>query len=177
VARFDWLLLLDPVAPAEPLCWSEQAGLSLLGGEASEPLAAGQRLASEGLEARALAMDSQALALVVGRQRWLLLPDRQALRSLESLAGEGSPPGPRQGIGARNVDPYPLSRLAGLEGGWAHRSGVWLGFVPRHSERPLLRSDAISSVWISGMPPASGSPLPGGWRATGASGSLARAGG
>lgn len=50
VTRFDWLLLLDPVAPAEPLCWSEQAGLSLLGGDATAPLAAGQRLAS-GLEA------------------------------------------------------------------------------------------------------------------------------
>ena len=177
VTRFDWLLLLDPVAPAEPVCWSEQAGLSLLGGDATAPLAAGQRLASEGLEARALAMDSQALALVVGRQRWLLLPDRQALRSLESLAGEGSPPGSRQGIGARHVDPDPAGRPAGAQAIWAQGSGVWLGFVPRHSERRLLRSDGIRSVWISGAPPASGSPLPASWRATGASGSLARAGG
>ena len=177
VTRFDWLLLLDPVAPAEPLCWSEQAGLSLLGGDATAPLAAGQRLASEGLEARALAMDSQSLALVVGRQRWLLLPDRQALRSLESLAGEGSPPGSRQGIGARHVDPDPVGRPAGAQAIRAQGSGVWLGFVPRHSERRLLRSDGIRSVWISGAPPASGSPLPAGWRATGANGSLARAGG
>jgi len=163
VGRFDWLLLLDPVAPAEPACWSEQAGLSLLGGEATAPLATGQRLASAGLEARALAMDSQALALVVGRQRWLLLPDRQALRSLELQAVEGSASG--------------FSQPAGPEGGWAQRSGVWLGFVPRPSEQRLLQSQGIESLWISGASPASGPPLPAGWRATGASGSLARAGG
>jgi competence protein ComEC len=177
VGRFDWLLLLDPVAPAEPACWSEQAGLSLLGGEATAPLATGQRLASAGLEARALAMDSQALALVVGRQRWLLLPDRQALRSLESMAGEEFPPGSSRGIGARNVHPDPLSRPTGLEGVWAQRSGVWLGFIPRASERHLLQSQGIASLWISGEPPAAAPPLPAGWRATGASGSLARAGG
>jgi len=176
VGRFDWLLLLDPVAPAEPACWSEQAGLSLLGGEATAPLAAGQRLASKGLEARALAMDSQALALVVGRQRWLLLPDRQALRSLESLAGEGSTPGSSRGIGARDLHPDPLSR-PGHEGGWVQGSGVWLGFVPRPSDRRLLQSQGIGSLWISGEAAPAAPPLPAGWRATGASGSLARAGG
>jgi competence protein ComEC len=177
VTRFDWLLLLDPVAPAEPVCWSEQAGLSLLGGDATAPLAAGQRLASKGLEAQALAMDSQALALVVGRQRWLLLPDRQALRSLESLAGEGSPPGSSQRIGARHVHPDPLGRPAGAQAIWAQGTGVWLGFVPHASERRLLQSQGIESLWISGAPPAAAPPLPAGWRATGASGSLARAGG
>ena len=177
VGRFDWLLLLDPVAPAEPACWREQAGLSLLGGEATAPLAAGQMLASKGLEARALAMDSQALALVVGRQHWLLLPDRQALRSLEFLAVDGSAPGSSQGIGGRTVRPDPLSRPPGPPGIWAQEAGIWFGFVPRPSERRLLRSHGIRSVWISGAPPASGPPLPAGWRATGASGSLARAGG
>jgi len=122
-------------------------------------------------------MDSQALALVVGRQRWLLLPDLQALRSLESLAGEGSPPGSREGIEAGHVHPDPFGRLARPEGGWAQRPGVWLGFLPRHADRRLLGMDGIRSVWISGAPPASGPPLPAGWRATGASGSLARAGG
>ena len=177
VGRFDWLMLLDPVAPAEPACWRDQAGLSLLGGEATAPLAAGQRLASAGLEARALAMDSRALALVVGRQRWLLLPDRQALRSLEALEGEGSTPASSQGIGGRTVNPHPLSRPAGPEGGWAKGSEVWLGFVPRPSERRLLQSQGIGSLWISGAPPAAAPPLPTGWRATGASGSLTRAGG
>ena len=176
VGRFDWLLLLDPVAPTEPACWSEQAGLSLLGGEATAPLAAGQRLASAGLEAQALAMDSQALALVVGRQRWLLLPDRQALRSLELLAGDGSASGFSQGIGRRNHQPAPVSRSAAPEGSWAQGSGVWLGFVPRPSERPLLQAHGIESLWISGEPPAAAPPLPAGWRATGANGSLARAG-
>ena len=177
VGRFDWLLLLDPVAPAEPACWRDQAGLSLLGGEATAPLAAGQRLASAGLEARALAMDSRALALVVGRQRWLLLPDRQALRSLEAVEGEESTPASSQGIGGRTVHPHPPSRSSRAEGGWTQRTGVWLGFVPRPSERRLLQSKGIGSLWISGEAPAATHPLPTGWRATGASGSLARAGG
>ena len=149
VVRFDWLLLLDPLAPAEPACWREQAGLSLLGGEASPPLAAGQRLASAGLEVRALAMDSQALALQVGRQRWLLLPDRQALGSLELLAADGA---------------------------WSGRPAIWLGFVPRPSERRQLLNQRVGPVWLSGSPPGK-PPLPPGWHATGASGSLARAGG
>ena len=79
VARLDWALLLDPVAPAEPACWRRQAGLVLAYGEEAAPLLAGQRLASPGLAVQALSMDSHALELQLGRRRWLLLPDRQAL--------------------------------------------------------------------------------------------------
>jgi competence protein ComEC len=177
VGRYDWLLLLDPVAPAEPACWREQAGLSLLGGEATAPLAAGQRIASEGLEARALTMDSQALALVVGRQRWLLLPDRQALHSLERLTADGSARGLGPGSERRHQQPAPFRRSAGSEGIEAQGARVWLGFVPRPSERHRLPSDRIQTVWISGAPPAAAPALPGRWRGTGASGFLAQAGG
>ena len=79
VARLDWALLLDPVAPADPACWRRQAGLVLAYGEDTAPLLAGQRLASPGLAVQALSMDSHALELQLGRRRWLLLPDRQAL--------------------------------------------------------------------------------------------------
>ena len=94
-------------------------------------------------------MDSQALALQVGRQRWLLLPDRQALGSLELLAADGADSG---------------------------RPAIWLGFVPRPSERRQLLSQRVGPVWLSGSPPGR-PPLPPGWHATGASGFLARAGG
>ncbi len=85
IQRLDWLLLLDPVAPAEPACWREMAGRVVAYGEAGAPLQAGQRLASPGLAAEALSMDSHALALTLGARRWLLLPDRQALWAWQAL--------------------------------------------------------------------------------------------
>ena len=93
IPRFDWALLLDPVAPAEPLCWRRQAGLVLAYGEAAAPLAARQSLASPGLAVTALTMDSHALTLRYGRHRWLLLPDRQSLH-----AWRAQPPEPLQGL-------------------------------------------------------------------------------
>lgn len=138
VLRFDWLLLLDPVAMADPACWQRQAGVVLATGAAGPPLLAGQRLASAGLAVQALAMDSQALRLSLGDHRWLLLPDRQALWSWQTR-GEALP------------------------------AGLWLGFQPQLRDRQVLRAPALRQVWVSGPPPA---PLPPGWRATGARGSL-----
>ena len=72
VARFDWLLLLDPL-PQEPhSCWSGLAHTTV------DQLLPGQQLQSPGLAVRRLSPDSQGLALRAGRQRWWVLPDRQA---------------------------------------------------------------------------------------------------
>jgi competence protein ComEC len=142
VPRFDWLLLLDPVAPADPSCWQRRAGRLLAYGEAGPPLLAGQRLASPGLAVQALAMDSHALVLSVGQRRWLLLPDRQALWSWRQLA-QAPPPAVWLGFA-----PRPGERQALRRG-------------PSAPER----------VWLSGDPPAR-PPLPPGWRASGRSGSL-----
>ena len=166
VARYDWLVVLDPVAPADPACWRERAGLSLLSGEAGPPLAAGQRLRSPGLELQALSIDSQAFQLQVGRHRWLLLPDRQALRAAfevaaERQAGRGAGPG------------------AGLRHGYDQ--GLWLGFAPRSIDRSRVRALGSRPVWLSGPPPSgegpeAGAGLAAGWAATGASGFLSFSG-
>ncbi len=81
IPRLDWALLLDPVAPAEPACWQAQAGLVLASADGSLPLQPGQWLGSPGLVAEPLSADSRAISLVLGQRRWLLLPDRQALRA------------------------------------------------------------------------------------------------
>ena len=146
IARFDWALLLDPVAPAEPACWRQQAGSVLAYGEAAAPLAANQTLSSEGLAVTALSMDSHALLLAFGGRSWLLLPDRQALWAARQQAGRDRP--------------LPAA------------DGLWLGFQPRPHERSaLLQAAAPSRVWLSGAAPRS-SPLPAGWRSSGASGHL-----
>ena len=147
VSHYDWLLLLDPVAPADPVCWRSQAPLALLSGEAPGPLLPGQSVRSEGLEARALSLDSQALELRAGRQHWLLLPDRQALASLSPQAAQGPT-----------------------------RPAVWLGFAPGAADRGRLERLGAATVWLSGPAPRR-PPLPQGWHASGGSGSLARSGG
>jgi competence protein ComEC len=152
VGRYDWLLLLDPVPPADPSCWRSQAGLALLSGEGEGPLAVGHRLRSPGLELEALAPDSQSLGLAIGRWRWLLLPDRQALASLPPQAARPAP------------------------------AALWLGFTPRQAERRRIQALQAPTVWQSGATPRAleardgiaGAPaLPRGWHATGGSGSLA----
>jgi competence protein ComEC len=146
IARFDWALLLDPVAPADPACWRPQAGSVLAYGEAAAPLAANQTLSSEGLAVTALSMDSHALLLAFGGRSWLLIPDRQALWAARQRAGRDRP--------------LPAS------------DGLWLGFQPRPSERPaLLSSSPPAQVWLSGAPPPT-SLQPAGWRSSGASGFL-----
>jgi competence protein ComEC len=124
VPRFDWALLLDPLPPDPPGCWQRQAGLVLASGDGSLPLLPGQRLASPGLEARPLSLDSRGLRLQVGRRHWLALPDPQALWAL------------RDRPGAPRAD------------------GLWLGFLPRAGERRWLTASGLAPVWLSGDPPA-----------------------
>ncbi|MCP9851013.1 ComEC/Rec2 family competence protein [Cyanobium sp. Morenito 9A2] len=143
--RFDWLLVSDPVAPAEPACWQALSTLALSFGGEALPLGPGQRIESPGLTLAPLAADGAALRLQVGAHRWVLLPDRQALWSWRSVSE------------ARGQE-----RLAGL----------WLGFRPRRSERAWLQALAPSRLWLSGRPPSGPEGLPGGWRASGASGFL-----
>ena len=147
IPRFDWALLLDPVAPADPACWRRQAGLVVAYGEESKPLAAGQSLASPGLAVTALTMDSHALTLRFGPHRWALLPDRQAL-----LAWRDRPPG----------------SLEGLWLGFAPRSGERRVLARSLGGRP----SGGAQVWLSGPAPPPRPPLPRGWRASGTSGSL-----
>ncbi len=131
VARFDWALLLDPVAGTDPTCWSRLAARVLAYGDGAAPLAAGQRLASRGLAVEALAMDSHALRLQLGRQRWLLLPDRQSLASW------------------RSGQPAPAA------------DALWLGFRPRPADHRVLLARGPRQVWLSGPGPAGAPLPPG----------------
>ncbi len=109
--RYDWILLLDGVAPEQPACWSSLSPTVLATGDGSPPLAPGQRLASPGLAVAALAADSQALLLRSGALAWALLPDRQALwswRRLQAPAVQGL----WLGFGPRRGERRGLPRLA-----------------------------------------------------------------
>jgi competence protein ComEC len=123
IRRYDWLLSIDPVASADPLCWRNLAPLALLAGEDSAPLGAGQRLSSEGLAIESLSAESQAMRLIYGDRRWLLLPDRSSLRSW------------RLNRPAETID------------------GLWLGFQPRSGESRWLQKQGGGTVWISGPQP------------------------
>ena len=120
--KLDWLLLLDPVAAEDPTCWREQSDLVVAYGDDSLPLAAGERLESPGLVVQALTQDSHALRLELGRQRWLLLPDRQALEAWRQLA-EPPPQGVWLGFTPR-IQERRLLQPAGSSGGWRWISGV-----------------------------------------------------
>ena len=147
VSRFDWLLLLDPVAPSDPACWRRLAPLVLAYGDGSIPLGAGERLASPGLEVQALSMDSHGLTLQVGRRQWLLLPDRQALWAWRN-SGQRRPEAVWLGFRPRPQDQKHL-QLAGPPPRW---------------------------LWWSGPASDGRSPMPP-WQATGSSGSLLAYGG
>lgn len=124
IGRFDWMLLLDPLAAAEPECWQEQARLVLAYGDGSQPLAAGERLSSPGLLVQALTMDSQAMRLQAGRQQWLLLPDRPSLWSWRQLQ-QKAPQGVWLGFRPRPAERRQLQGAAeaGASGRWRWWSG------------------------------------------------------
>lgn len=127
--RLDWLLLLDPLAAEDPQCWRRQSALVVAYGDASLPLAAGERLESPGLAVQALSQDSHALRLELGRQRWLLLPDRQALQAWRMLA-EPPPQGVWLGFQPRPQERR-LLRSQGGAGDWRWVSGaVRTGVLP-----------------------------------------------
>ena len=125
VQRYDWALLLDPLAPEQPHCWQGQAGLVMASADGSLPFQPGQRLASPGLSAAPVAIESRAIQLQLGRWRWLLLPDRQALWAWRQ-------PSVQRG------------RL----------DGVWLGFTPSARERRHLKELGAKRLWLSGAIPA-----------------------
>jgi len=122
VQRFDWVLLLDPLAPEQPQCWQRLSPLVLASSDGSPPLQVGQRLASPGLSVRPMAVEARALELQLGPRRWVLLPDRQSLWAWQER---------------------PLSP--------GRPSGIWLGFRPSSSERRWLAAASPSAqLWWSG---------------------------
>ncbi len=125
LARYDWITLLDPVAPEDPACWSAQTSLLVSSRDGVSTLQPGQRLESPGLSLAPLSGESQALALGIGRHRWWLLPDAQSLESW----GHRHQPGPE-----------PLA-------------GVWLGFRPNRRQQQVLSAAAPRRVWLSGSAP------------------------
>jgi len=155
VQRLDWSLVLDPVPLANPDCWHQNTAMLLTSGEGSRPLEPGETLASPGLAAEAVAIESRGVQLQVGQAHWLLLPDRQALWSWRDQ---------REGLGASTDQPQASPPL----------DGVWLGFRPRPREREWLEREWLhgqgpKQVWLSGDPPLH---WPKSWAASGASGSL-----
>jgi competence protein ComEC len=105
VARFDWALLLDPVAAADPDCWSRLAARVVAYGDGAVPLAAGQRLASLGLAVEALAMDSHALRLHLGRQPLRRLHGERAVEEPQRLRRQRRPrPAKRREVGVGHVE-------------------------------------------------------------------------
>ena len=120
VQRYDWILLLDPVASERPACWRALSPTVLAQQSGSPALAAGQRLSSPGLSVRALSDDSQALTLEAGQLHWALLPDRQAWWRWNQL---GQPHGRGQ------------------------RDGVWLGFRPSRREQQTLPALPKRRLW------------------------------
>jgi competence protein ComEC len=150
VQRYDWTLLLDPLAPEQPSCWQGLAGLVLASADGSLPFQPGQQLASPGLSAAPLAIESRAMQLQLGRWRWLLLPDRQALWAWQQQADD-------------NPEPSKLGALSGSI------DGVWLGFAPSARERRQLQAIGAKRMWLSGATPPG---WPTSWAASGPSGYL-----
>ena len=130
MAKLDWLLLLDPVGAEDPACWQRQAALVVAYGDGSTPLAAGERLHSPGLAVQALTMDSHALDLRLGRQRWLLLPDRQAHQAWRHL-GLQAPQGVWLGFRPAEGERMGLQRSSvALRWGWWSGSAGGRGLEP-----------------------------------------------
>lgn len=146
--RLDWLLLLDPVAAEDPACWRQQSALVVAYGDNSMPLAAGERLESPGLAVQALSQDSHALRLELGRQRWLLLPDRQALQAWQQRAEP-----PPQGVWL-GFQPRPRERMA-LQAGEGGAGWRWISGPVRTGSLPSPWLASGDSGWLQ---------APGGWR-------------
>ena len=128
VQRYDWILLLDPLAAEEPGCWRGLTPTLLAQQDGSPPLQIGQRLASPGLSVTPLTSDSQALRLTAGLRHWTLLPDRQAWWSWR-----------RTGI-------TPDS----------NGHDLWLGFRPTATKHRQLARQPGSRLWWSAAGSGSG---------------------
>ena len=127
--RFDWILLLDPLAAEQPACWHGLTPTLLASQDGSPALVPGQRLQSPGLVVTPLASDSRALLLQAGRQRWGLLPDQQAWWSWRRLGGSRAP-------------------------GWRGLDGLWLGFSAH--QRDQLPQLPANRLWRSAAGSSSG---------------------
>ena len=142
VRRYDWVLVLDPVATDTPTCWSGLSPTWLAEVDGLPALKAGQRLESPGLALTMLGDAALVPELTIQRRSWVLLPDRQHFWAWMEERPQPTP------------------------------AGIWLGFVPRLKERQLLIKAERHQVWISGERPAMGGSWPDHWRASGSSGSL-----
>lgn len=142
VQRYDWAVVLDPVASDSPACWQALSPTWLAAVEGLPVLQPGMRLQSPGLGLRLIGPTALVHELAIQAHPWLLLPDRQSFWAWLQ-AGE------RQ-----------------------RQRAAWLGFVPRLQERQQLLAAGISEVWISGERPQRAQAWPAHWRASGASGSL-----
>ncbi|MFM7652577.1 MAG: ComEC/Rec2 family competence protein [Vulcanococcus sp.] len=129
VQRYDWILLLDPLASEQPDCWRALTPTLLAQQDGSPALQLGQRLTSPGLSVAPLTGDSQALALQAGRRRWTLLPDRQAWWSWQRSGGD------------QRFEGQPL----------------WLGFAPTRAEQRQLQRHPQANLWRSTAGSGSGS--------------------
>ena len=121
VQRYDWTLLLDPMAAENPGCWRALSATVLAHQDSSPPLRPGQRLASPGLSVAPLTDVSLALELQAGRRQWILLPDRQDWWSW------------RQTSTGQNQA----------------KNRLWLGFQPSLAERRELAKQPGNSRWWS----------------------------
>ena len=142
VQRYDWVVVLDPVAAETPQCWQGLTPTWMAAVDGLPVLQVGQRLESEGLALRMIEPTALVHELLIQGRSWLLLPDRQSFWAWK--------------------DRRPAQSAA----------GVWLGFVPRPREQQQLASAAVSEVWISGARPSAARAWQAHWRASGASGSL-----
>lgn len=142
VQRYDWVVVLDPVAAETPRCWRQLTPTWLAGAEGMPALQPGQRLESPGLVLSPIGPTAWGHELRIQGNAWVLLPDRQSFWAWWQTRS-----------GRRDV-------------------ALWLGFVPRLKERQQLIAAGIKQVWISGEAPARAHAWPSHWRASGASGSL-----
>ncbi|MFM9089380.1 MAG: ComEC/Rec2 family competence protein [Cyanobium sp.] len=141
LSRYDWLVLLDAEPATDPACWQALAGVVVAEADGLPPLGAGQRLASPGLAAKGLTPASQALELQISHDRWLLLPNRQALWGWREGHPSGAKrvwlgfvPGPaerrllqEQGVRTVWISGAPSPRSPQLATGW--RSTGLRGFL------------------------------------------------
>ena len=80
--RFDWVAILDPVAPEQQTCW-RKLGHTLQAEQLGQaPLLPGQRLASRGLALHAIAPQGRRWLIQAGTKQFNLELSRLRLRAL-----------------------------------------------------------------------------------------------
>ena len=120
-ARLDWEMLLDPVATDVLACWQALAHRVEAPQQGQAPIAIGQVLRSDGLSVQRLQSRSGVLVMLVGHQRWQLVPSPQALWALQQRQRSE----PRQLI-----------------------TGTWLGFKPSAPQRRWLLKHGAGARFV-----------------------------